>query len=142
MIYFNEETKNCYLSLGVPRREDAKECLADEGKESLCASLRSRRYSSPPALKGNGVILSGIGFNSTHDSVNVKQSTLVIRWVIKAQVKEAFRKSLSTQRNLSVEALKPRQNLSSNFKSFNKPTALLISRIILLNAEKRIFLVR
>ena len=61
-----------YLSLGVPRREDAKECLADEGRESLCASLRSRKYSSPPLLNGNGVILSGTGFSSTHDSVKKK----------------------------------------------------------------------
>lgn len=60
-----------YLSLGVSRREDAKECLADDCVESLCASLRSLRYSSPPLLNGKGVRLSAdIGFTSTHDSVN------------------------------------------------------------------------
>lgn len=60
----------------MPRREDAKECLADEGKESLCASLSNRRYSSPPLLNGNGVILSGTGFNSTQDSIKEKYNVI------------------------------------------------------------------
>lgn len=66
-----------YLSLGVSRRDDAKECFADECVESLCASRRSRRYSrSPVTLKGVGVIRAangGSGTSSTHDSAQLKR---------------------------------------------------------------------
>lgn len=69
-----------YLSLGVSRREDAKECLADECVESLCASLRSRKYSrSPVTLNGVGVIRAangGSGTNSTQDSAIRKKNLL------------------------------------------------------------------
>ena len=73
-IYGREgTTESPYLSLGLSLREDATDTLADDWLLSLCASLSSRRYSSPE-LKGNGVTLSGVwllvgwALSSTHDS--------------------------------------------------------------------------
>lgn len=75
-----------YLSLGVSRREDAKECFADECVESLCASRRSRRYSrSPVTLKGVGVIRAangGSGTSSTHDSAQLKEKSVILCFVL------------------------------------------------------------
>lgn len=75
-----ENKKVLYLSLGVSRREDARECFADECVESLCASLRSRRYSrSPVMLNGVGVIRDangGSGTSSTQDSAQLEKKLL------------------------------------------------------------------
>jgi len=64
----------------VSRREDARECFADECVESLCASLRSRRYSrSPVMLNGVGVVRvasGGSGTNSTQDSAQIEKKLL------------------------------------------------------------------
>lgn len=75
-----------YLSLGVSRREDARECLADECVESLCASLRSRRYSrSPVMLNGVGVIRAangGSGTSSTQDSAQLERKSVIPCWIL------------------------------------------------------------
>ena len=61
----------------MSRLEEAKECLADEWVESLWASFKSLRYSSPPLLNGNGVTLSiGVG-HTTHDSEKLKSKLLL-----------------------------------------------------------------
>ena len=73
-----------YLSLGLSLREDATDTLADDWLLSRCASLSSRRYSSPEP-KGNGVTLSGVWLlvdwapSSTHDSVISWHSNLVFQ---------------------------------------------------------------
>ena len=73
-----------YLSLGLSLREDATDTLADDWLLSRCASLKSRRYSSPEP-KGKGVTLSGVWLlvdwapSSTHDSVISWQPNLVFQ---------------------------------------------------------------
>lgn len=49
--------------------------------ESLCASRSKRRYSSPALLNGCGVVRSGTGLSSTHDSAQIERDALLFHTI-------------------------------------------------------------